>query len=651
MTTFGGDLSKSSILSKILSIGYEFETHEMSKLSFENNEFVNSDLTMRLLKNVAKEKVDPSTFKIRMIKSARKYDEHDEYVIEPEHDGFGINYETPLYITNDKTTDTEFEDIVRPMCEDLSRDKNKLYTFKEAGTGKEIPIKFVGTLNNENCGEFGGVEFIVTYLHPVTSENIIMETFTDACKRILDHLNSLVVLKGEVVMDVTKKYARHKKLESVNGERVLLHKPGTNLFYLQRDDMPGVKADKALSHRRVVLYPQVTFKTKAEDYIDVCRQLANFTDKQYNQTWSDTRQIKWRLYDIVMVDKFVVTCIDVYNNGHAKKIDGRTRQLLETYFFIIMYKVFCYIVSYLEDTEEGKSASYLKDYLPLASRHGNDVVYQRVVEILKKEFNISSDEASGIIIDILNNRELLSKYIYASKRESAIDGSIDIDQLSEEENGDPGISFLSYLKFLEEQGYDWFEELDAYSTRFDLKDDEVLAEYRMFAPSVELTAKTNRLRGYGHSLKDMESFVKQQYAKKTEKLGTKIYNPSTEQFVKKCPPKQMRDENFKCQPILKTRNKQIRLAKKAEKEAKKAAEKAEKALKRQRTYKKSGLSVASIDSHTPVRAAALKDMVKTRTSKKKNYGDVPKTASRSLSRSSTHTAKSHAKKNAYAKKK
>ena len=48
----GGSLISDKIFKKILSIGYEFETHDLAKLSLHSNKksIINSDLTLRLLK-------------------------------------------------------------------------------------------------------------------------------------------------------------------------------------------------------------------------------------------------------------------------------------------------------------------------------------------------------------------------------------------------------------------------------------------------------------------------------------------------------------------------------------------------------------------------------------------------------------------------
>ena len=53
---YGGSLKQNKIFSKILSIGYEFETDDITKLSLHSNDhtLVNSDLTLRTLENTPK---------------------------------------------------------------------------------------------------------------------------------------------------------------------------------------------------------------------------------------------------------------------------------------------------------------------------------------------------------------------------------------------------------------------------------------------------------------------------------------------------------------------------------------------------------------------------------------------------------------------
>ena len=51
MTFFGGSLLADKKFKKILSIGYEFETHDLTKLSLHQNKesLINSTLTLRVL--------------------------------------------------------------------------------------------------------------------------------------------------------------------------------------------------------------------------------------------------------------------------------------------------------------------------------------------------------------------------------------------------------------------------------------------------------------------------------------------------------------------------------------------------------------------------------------------------------------------------
>ncbi len=49
---YGGFYSENEVLKKIISIGYEFETHDLAKLSLSENErdLINSGITTRELK-------------------------------------------------------------------------------------------------------------------------------------------------------------------------------------------------------------------------------------------------------------------------------------------------------------------------------------------------------------------------------------------------------------------------------------------------------------------------------------------------------------------------------------------------------------------------------------------------------------------------
>ena len=243
----GGDLGADAAFRKILSIGYEFECSDLAKLSLHSNKrtLVNSDLSLRKLgslmkRNTIKAVDDPHYLHIRIpiqkhgraaatatmteeeedeetreFLELMKEENPEEYAEEvrqqelakKENESYleyfyenrkSDNKETiKFHITND-LADTEFNLMLKEQCKDLTRPKNDMYVFKTY-TGKEYDIKFSEDIAvSEYCDSFSSVEFVVTYYSPKRDyPNIILDTFVDACSRIVDHMGDLKKIKGE----------------------------------------------------------------------------------------------------------------------------------------------------------------------------------------------------------------------------------------------------------------------------------------------------------------------------------------------------------------------------------------------------------------------------------------------------------------------
>jgi len=76
----------STIFKHIISIGYEFETHDIAKISMSQDDMVNSNLSMQGLKyRIASKdavKLDNHSYSV--------YD-HNEYIDDPDMDGDAYN--------------------------------------------------------------------------------------------------------------------------------------------------------------------------------------------------------------------------------------------------------------------------------------------------------------------------------------------------------------------------------------------------------------------------------------------------------------------------------------------------------------------------------------------------------------------------------
>lgn len=267
---FGGSLISDKTFKKILSIGYEFETHDLAKLSLHSNKksLINSDLVLRSLKN----KIDRNSVKViddnylsvripiekegkiltenneseeseseetngddnegeeneEMDEDEREFMEAFNYEIQLEkHENDSYleyfnenrkhdNKETIKFqITND-ITDGEFDSMIKEYCRDLTIPKNEMYIFKTKG-GKVFDFKFSDKLTN-NCKTFTGVEYVITYYNPKKDNpNIIIDTFIDACSRIIDHLGDLKKTTGALMIaDNEKKNMKQSEILEMN---------------------------------------------------------------------------------------------------------------------------------------------------------------------------------------------------------------------------------------------------------------------------------------------------------------------------------------------------------------------------------------------------------------------------------------------------
>jgi len=169
---FGGSLISDKTFKKILSIGYEFETHDLAKLSLHSNKksLINSDLTLRSLKN----KIDRNSVKIiddnylsvriPIVKEENSpviNEEEEEEVDEENMDEEDLEfmkafkyeielekYENDSYleyfnenrkhdnkdtikfqITND-ISEEDFDSMLKEYCKNLTIPKNDMYIFK-----------------------------------------------------------------------------------------------------------------------------------------------------------------------------------------------------------------------------------------------------------------------------------------------------------------------------------------------------------------------------------------------------------------------------------------------------------------------------------------------------------------------------------------
>ena len=496
------------VFKHIISIGYEFETHDISKLTFVDDKFINSSLSMqslkdRLAQNVS-EKIDDHSYTIKYFK--KKPEEYIEYIDDPDMDGNVPNKDIMMHTTID-VGDSPFETHLNPHCDD-SKNKNSLYAFK---LGKQtFPINFIGKLLKSLCASFSGVEWIITYYKPKSSENIILDTYVDACYRIINQLGEFEKKTGSFLIKSTKTLIGYKY-------RHIYHKPGTTFYFLQKNDGVNTNTDRnTFSLDDIECVPQMTMCVNSIHAMDVMEALLNVKSSKNTRLGMYLKKLKKEF-------SLIHECSSLLIPGKSDNSKKAVCMLA-----LILLKVFIYVNKF--SNAKLKDEDYFKDYLCFSVRHSNVVLYNRLKELVK--------------IDFLNSP--LFKRLY-NKHKSALTTDCDA---SHKRFGDPTFSLQSYFDYLE-TGKDWLEENDIvnYTAMFEFKDDNLMIEYREFALSITtmMTDRNIKVSSYAPSIKFMKTFnSKLIEEKRALDLHDKMYNPNTKRYTKKCKPGEVRNKKFTC---------------------------------------------------------------------------------------------------------
>jgi len=606
----GGGLNSNDAFKHILSIGYEYETHDLAKLSLHKNgtTLINSDISLRAIKTrLTTDEVvvmDDKYILVRLpahlkkktvVESMTQKDEHaenmdaglnglqekfteefEEEAGEPLEASYleylnenreRDNKETLKFQDTNDIGDGNFGDMLEKDCEDLKIDKNEMYYFK-TNSGKVFDMKFSENIS-ELCKTFSGLEFVVTYYKPKQNNpNMIVDTFVDSCSRVIDHFSNLSKMPGSLLIKKGKN--TFKTIGQLEGNRKLYNKPGTNLFYMDTYDSLHWKKEKhPRSPKDAVFIPQMTFKSKAIHTLDIIKELVN-KDDRYKIGKRSMEQHKFEYDDVLSTEKMADELIAEFNKTSKRKIasDRGMGKTLKFYLFLFLYKLAKYI-EYHSKILFGED-DYLKDYLSFSSRHTNYTLYARIKEIMAKHYGVANTKE---LLGFFYKPEILIRMYEASnfteddydeKGEYKFDSADVIDLPKRSKNyGNPMYSLLSYFKYFEdpitkkkgepdyETAKDWFVDsgLDIYSTTFDLKNDEVLLENRYFRFEIGLWIRNNIDRSIHTdelSVREMFKIVNSLYGKNKKKLINLEEDPQSHTLAKKCKPGFKRNKAFDC---------------------------------------------------------------------------------------------------------
>ena len=512
---YGGDVySENNVLRKILSIGYELETQNLSKFTLttnsdgEENVLLNTNAVAKDYEKLKANEEDSeelfeldcyttnSLNKYAMPKSKRK----------PK---LSINKNSVFLVANDMAP-SPFSKYLNSYCnlnaktttpdddsddsDDDLIDKDELYTF-ETVEGETYYLNF--DINpKQDCGLFADVEWIMTYYEPKRSKNIIIDTFVNVIKNLIYHLNSLEKTTGKLIMNFDE---NDKEIMERPEYRSLYHLPDTNLYYLET-----ILSNEKLELDDICLVPQMTFSCQIKDVIDIFKELISDNVKLI-ENYAVISKSRLKLVD--NIEKCINELFAKYNKSVKtyKIIESKNKTLVKEIkgcLFLILFKLNRYYNAFLTDEKvkkKLKSSKYLKDTLFFNSRHTNYDLYKELKNLINDYFsnNLSNEAVVTIIQHLVIQQQTLNEYLLEDVKNVrvnafSIKNKLDISNKS---YGNPHYSLVSYFDFFEnpiketerrndkdELFHDWlqYEGIDIYSSTTDLKNKIVLTEIRTF---------------------------------------------------------------------------------------------------------------------------------------------------------------------------
>ena len=492
--TKGGGIKSNNIFRYIKSIGYEIETADIVKFNIKQEDgkeiLVNSTLT--------NEYADPN-------------DENDEY--------FSIidTGDLEFKITNDSAEDTylnkELEEIADAVdCDEtvfkLAIPKNK-YLNQE-----EYDIKMLYEDELVNCEALSDVEWIITHYRPVTSPNMILETFFKSMLMLRNHLDELITIPNShlLYLDEDDDFVEYENT-NVNQTYVLPNTPVvyfnsiyTNTYY---DELRSKNYDITQNLEIVV---QMTFGCDILYVYRIMRALLSIDITPVNlQKIKDSLDRNPSNENIKLIDELIrdiengenldlqiITAtlnavkimFETYNNTTRVPFPSNDiTKKLQMYFFLIFYKLYIYLNFYLSD----KKTSFLfKKVSSFMVRHTNYNLYLEIKKLLRELY---PDKSSAEILKIIRkliipldkNKSLRVVFIHENMNESIKERYMNPGSSRSSTNiGNPLYSILEYFLYFEKDGHedkrDWLvkNNVDEKSAKYPLDDNTIIVEFRDF---------------------------------------------------------------------------------------------------------------------------------------------------------------------------
>jgi hypothetical protein len=529
----GGNISNTSGLQHIVSIGYEMECNNFMKLTRIDSETLvlfNSDMTLNnpYFEEDDKEGIARSQEIIDM-------DVIDDNGTPDENASFSITNDIAMYPFSKKLMKSCYypsQDIQssskRTSHKDHTKEKNELYIFRDTTTNQDYKIEFLFQSDRE-CYEHSNVEWIFTYYKPRRRINVVVNTFVNMIQNLIRHVKDLTPIKGNFIFKY--KDADDKAQELIIDkptERTLYHKPETNLYYLLNQAV-----DNQFTIDDVCIKIQMTFGAKPEHIFTILETLFN-NKKASIPTLSE--KLKNRLDNIRRIKKCVDTLFDEYNKiSEHKLVESRRSDpsvdILKNLLFLILYKIDRYYY-YKSSGKDGNK--YFKDVLAVNCRHINALLYDELKTHIKQILSVDNTTAVSIIKAIILQPKPMNLMVGTMKEQLRKGVFLSSNTLDKKNNhyGDPMYSLCSYFDFFEDPInntlasvsesstvepaiYDWlvYKNIDVFSSRQDIKDGVILIECRNFQEMISM---------YAYSIADNE--LKEQMKKGACNIITKKYS-------------------------------------------------------------------------------------------------------------------------------
>jgi hypothetical protein len=139
----------------------------------------------------------------------------------------------------------------------------------------------------------------------------------------------------------------------------------------------------------------------------------------------DKRGIMLEYNTISKIEECVYQLLKEYNTTANKNfkipLKNNIGKKITNYLFLILYKLHIFVDEYSKTGMMSKAENYFKNYLTFSSRHTNDILYNRIKELLIEYFepffgeNASSEEKKNekvVVIDYpLINKEFCGNVV------------------------------------------------------------------------------------------------------------------------------------------------------------------------------------------------------------------------------------------------